>query len=72
MGLFPLGLGPRAYMGLGISVPYSYKGMLIFNKLYPKMILFYVVSSHCYYVCFFCIDDYIKIYSDKMRDRGIP
>ena len=22
MGLFPLGLGPRAYMGLGISVPY--------------------------------------------------
>ena len=23
MGLFPLGLGPRAYMGLGISVPYK-------------------------------------------------
>ena len=22
MGLFSLGLGPRAYMGLGISVPY--------------------------------------------------
>ena len=22
IGLFPLGLGPRAYMGLGISVPY--------------------------------------------------
>ena len=22
MGLFPLGLGPRAYMGLGVSVPY--------------------------------------------------
>ena len=22
MGLFPLGLGPRTYMGLGISVPY--------------------------------------------------
>ena len=22
MGLFPLGLGPRAYMSLGISVPY--------------------------------------------------
>ena len=22
MGLFPLGLGPMAYMGLGISVPY--------------------------------------------------
>ena len=22
MGLFPLGLSPRAYMGLGISVPY--------------------------------------------------
>ena len=25
MGLFPLGLGPRAYMGLGISVPYNFQ-----------------------------------------------
>ena len=25
MGLFPLGLSPRVYMGLGISVPYNTK-----------------------------------------------